>query len=78
VYERARGRRAVLGEDCNPDRRRRLPRLHDPRHLAHRPVQARGRPPRGDDIVAVSLEEATRSLHLIEAKLYELAESFFG
>src|SRR5512138_1446386 len=32
----------------------------------------------GDEIVAVSLEEATRSLHLIDPRLYELAEVFFG
>jgi phosphofructokinase-like protein len=33
---------------------------------------------RGDAIVAVSLEEATRELHLIDPKLYEIAEIFFG
>jgi phosphofructokinase-like protein len=32
----------------------------------------------GDEIVAVSLEEATRSLHLIDPRLYEIAEVFFG
>jgi hypothetical protein len=32
----------------------------------------------GDAIVAVSLEEATRELHLIDPKLYEIAEIFFG
>ena len=32
----------------------------------------------GDAIVAVSLEEATRSLHLVDPKLYEVAEVFFG
>jgi len=32
----------------------------------------------GDSIVAVSLEEATRSLHLVDPKLYEVAEVFFG
>ena len=32
----------------------------------------------GDDIVAVSLEEATKELHLIDPKLYEIAEIFFG
>ena len=32
----------------------------------------------GDEIVAVSLEEATRALHLIDPRLYELAEVFFG
>jgi ATP-dependent phosphofructokinase / diphosphate-dependent phosphofructokinase len=33
---------------------------------------------RGDAIVAVSLEEATRELHLIDPRLYEVAEVFFG
>jgi 6-phosphofructokinase 1 len=33
---------------------------------------------RGDAIVEVSLEEATRELHLIDPKLYEVAEVFFG
>jgi 6-phosphofructokinase 1 len=33
---------------------------------------------RGDDIVAVPLTEATRELHLIDPKLYEIAEVFFG
>jgi 6-phosphofructokinase 1 len=32
----------------------------------------------GDDIVAVSLEEATKALHLIDPKLYDIAEIFFG
>jgi ATP-dependent phosphofructokinase / diphosphate-dependent phosphofructokinase len=32
----------------------------------------------GDDIVAVSLDEATKQLHLVDPKLYELAEVFFG
>jgi ATP-dependent phosphofructokinase / diphosphate-dependent phosphofructokinase len=32
----------------------------------------------GDAIVAVSLEEATRALHLVDPKLYEVAEVFFG
>ncbi len=32
----------------------------------------------GDDIVAVSLDEATKALHLIDPKLYEIAEIFFG
>jgi 6-phosphofructokinase 1 len=32
----------------------------------------------GDAIVGVSLEEATRELHLIDPKLYEVAEVFFG
>jgi 6-phosphofructokinase 1 len=32
----------------------------------------------GDEIVAVSLEEATRQLHLIDPRLYEVAEVFFG
>ncbi len=32
----------------------------------------------GDTIVEVSLEEATRELHLIDPKLYEIAEVFFG
>jgi 6-phosphofructokinase 1 len=32
----------------------------------------------GDTIVSVSLEEATKELHLIDPKLYELAEVFFG
>jgi phosphofructokinase-like protein len=32
----------------------------------------------GDEIVAVSLEEATRALHLVDPKLYEVAEVFFG
>jgi 6-phosphofructokinase 1 len=32
----------------------------------------------GDDIVAVSLDEATKELHLIDPKLYEIAEVFFG
>ncbi len=32
----------------------------------------------GDTIVSVSLEEATRALHLVDPKLYELAEIFFG
>jgi len=32
----------------------------------------------GDAIVAVSLEEATKALHLIDPKLYEVAEVFFG
>ena len=33
---------------------------------------------RGDEIVAVSLEEATKALHLVDPKLYEMAEVFFG
>jgi phosphofructokinase-like protein len=33
---------------------------------------------RGDDVVAVPLVEATRELHLIDPKLYEIAEVFFG
>ncbi len=32
----------------------------------------------GDAIVAVSLEEATKELHLIDPKLYDIAEVFFG
>ncbi|HYQ82327.1 MAG TPA: ATP-dependent 6-phosphofructokinase [Anaeromyxobacteraceae bacterium] len=32
----------------------------------------------GDEIVAVSLEEATRALHLVDPALYEIAEVFFG
>jgi phosphofructokinase-like protein len=32
----------------------------------------------GDTIVSVSLEEATKELHLIDPKLYEIAEIFFG
>ncbi len=32
----------------------------------------------GDAIVAVSLEEATRALHLIDPALYDIAEIFFG
>jgi 6-phosphofructokinase 1 len=32
----------------------------------------------GDEIVAVSLDEATKELHLVDPKLYELAETFFG
>ncbi len=32
----------------------------------------------GDDIVAVSLDEATKELHLVDPKLYEMAEVFFG
>jgi phosphofructokinase-like protein len=32
----------------------------------------------GDSIVSVSLEEATRALHLIDPKLFEIAEIFFG
>jgi len=32
----------------------------------------------GDAIVAVSLEEATKELHLVDPKLYEVAEVFFG
>jgi 6-phosphofructokinase 1 len=32
----------------------------------------------GDSIVSVSLEEATKELHLIDPKLYEIAEIFFG
>jgi 6-phosphofructokinase 1 len=32
----------------------------------------------GDAIVSISLEEATRELHLIDPKLYEIAEIFFG
>ncbi len=32
----------------------------------------------GDDIVAVSLEEATRALHLVDPRFYEMAEVFFG
>ena len=32
----------------------------------------------GDAIVSVSLEEATKELHLIDPKLYEIAEIFFG
>jgi 6-phosphofructokinase 1 len=32
----------------------------------------------GDTIVAVSLDEATKELHLIDPKLYEIAEVFFG
>jgi 6-phosphofructokinase len=33
---------------------------------------------RGDDIVAVSLEEATKALHLVDPRLYGIAEVFFG
>lgn len=33
---------------------------------------------RGDQIVAVSLEEATKELHLVDPALYEIAEVFFG
>ncbi|HEU4385278.1 MAG TPA: ATP-dependent 6-phosphofructokinase [Anaeromyxobacteraceae bacterium] len=33
---------------------------------------------RGDEIVAVSLEEATKELHLVDPGLYEIAEVFFG
>jgi 6-phosphofructokinase 1 len=33
---------------------------------------------RGDEIVAVSLAEATKELHLVDPHLYELAEIFFG
>ncbi len=33
---------------------------------------------RGDEIVAASLDEATRALHLVDPKLYETAEVFFG
>jgi len=33
---------------------------------------------RGDDIVAVPLAEATKELHLIDPRLYEIAEVFFG
>jgi 6-phosphofructokinase 1 len=32
----------------------------------------------GDEIVAVSLEEATKELHLVDPRLYEIAEVFFG
>jgi 6-phosphofructokinase 1 len=32
----------------------------------------------GDAIVEVSLDEATKALHLVDPKLYELAEVFFG
>jgi 6-phosphofructokinase 1 len=32
----------------------------------------------GDTIVSVSLDEATKELHLIDPKLYEIAEVFFG
>jgi len=32
----------------------------------------------GDAIVSISLEEATKELHLIDPKLYEIAEIFFG
>jgi 6-phosphofructokinase 1 len=32
----------------------------------------------GDAIVEVSLDEATKELHLIDPKLYEIAEVFFG
>jgi 6-phosphofructokinase 1 len=32
----------------------------------------------GDEIVAVSLDEATKELHLVDPKLYALAETFFG
>ncbi len=32
----------------------------------------------GDSIVSISLEEATRALHLIDPKLFEIAEIFFG
>jgi phosphofructokinase-like protein len=32
----------------------------------------------GDSIVAISLEEATKELHLIDPKLFEIAEVFFG
>jgi ATP-dependent phosphofructokinase / diphosphate-dependent phosphofructokinase len=32
----------------------------------------------GDDIVMVSLAEATKELHLVDPKLYEMAEVFFG
>jgi 6-phosphofructokinase 1 len=32
----------------------------------------------GDEIVAVSLDEATKELHLIDPKLYAIAEIFFG
>jgi ATP-dependent phosphofructokinase / diphosphate-dependent phosphofructokinase len=33
---------------------------------------------KGDEVVAVSLEEATRSLHLVDPAFYEMAEVFFG
>jgi 6-phosphofructokinase 1 len=32
----------------------------------------------GDEIVAVSLDEATKELHLVDPRLYALAETFFG
>jgi 6-phosphofructokinase 1 len=32
----------------------------------------------GDDIVAVTLETATKELHLVDPRLYEIAEIFFG
>ncbi|HYQ81978.1 MAG TPA: 6-phosphofructokinase, partial [Anaeromyxobacteraceae bacterium] len=32
----------------------------------------------GDEIVAVSLEEATKALHLVDPVLYEIAQVFFG
>ncbi len=32
----------------------------------------------GDEIVAVSLDVATKELHLVDPKLYEIAEVFFG
>jgi hypothetical protein len=33
---------------------------------------------RGDEIVAVSLEEATSKLKLIDKRLYDVAAVFFG
>jgi len=33
---------------------------------------------RGDEIVSVSLDEATKELHLVDPRLYEIAEVFFG
>ena len=33
---------------------------------------------RGDEVVAVPLVDATRELHLIDPKLFEIAEVFFG
>jgi len=32
----------------------------------------------GDRIVSVSLEEATKSLHLVDPELFAIAEVFFG
>ena len=47
----------------------------DPRDLLRVMREAEAR---GDDIVAVSLEEATAELKTVPPEWYEVAQSFFG